>query len=130
MFLPTFGSLGIGGVVAFAIGALMLIDTDVPGFGIPLPLIAARRRRSARCSCFGVSRLALRARRRPGGERLGGDDRQRRRGARRRLRAGGRDGWAARPAASARAWRTLAGASAAPVARAASDGARHRAAAA
>lgn len=38
-FLPTFGSLGIGGVVAFAIGAVMLIDTDIPGFGIPLPFI-------------------------------------------------------------------------------------------
>lgn len=38
-FLPSFGSLGIGGVIAFAIGAVMLIDTDIPGFGIPLPFI-------------------------------------------------------------------------------------------
>ena len=34
-FVPSYGALGIGGVVAFAFGALMLIDTDVPGFGIP-----------------------------------------------------------------------------------------------
>jgi membrane-bound serine protease (ClpP class) len=63
-FLPTFGSLGFGGVVAFVIGALMLIDTDVPGYGIPLPLIAAVTVFSA-AFVFGVSRLALRARRRP-----------------------------------------------------------------
>ncbi|MBN3850677.1 nodulation protein NfeD, partial [Paraburkholderia sp. Ac-20342] len=63
-FLPTFGSLGFGGVVAFVIGAMMLIDTDVPGYGIPLPLIAAVVVFSA-AFVLGVSRLALRARRRP-----------------------------------------------------------------
>ncbi|MEA3087105.1 MAG: hypothetical protein QOC89_4802, partial [Paraburkholderia sp.] len=63
-FLPTFGSLGFGGVAAFVIGALMLIDTDVPGYGIPLPLIAAVVVFSV-AFVFGVSRLALRARRRP-----------------------------------------------------------------
>ncbi|WP_144141619.1 NfeD family protein [Paraburkholderia sp. BCC1884] len=63
-FLPTFGSLGFGGVVAFVIGALMLIDTDVPGYGIPLPLIAAVVVFSV-AFVLGVSRLALRARRRP-----------------------------------------------------------------
>jgi len=40
VFFPSYGSLGIGGVVAFAIGALMLIDTDLPGFPIPWTLIA------------------------------------------------------------------------------------------
>jgi membrane-bound serine protease (ClpP class) len=34
MFLPTFGSLGIGGIVAFVVGSIMLMDTDAPGFGI------------------------------------------------------------------------------------------------
>lgn len=63
-FLPTFGSLGFGGVVAFVIGALMLMDTDVPGYGIPLPLIAAVVVFSV-AFVLGVSRLALRARRRP-----------------------------------------------------------------
>lgn len=63
-FLPTFGSLGFGGVVAFVIGALMLIDTDVPGYGIPLPMIAAVVVFSV-LFVLGVSRLALRARRRP-----------------------------------------------------------------
>uniref|UniRef100_E1TFM5 Uncharacterized protein n=1 Tax=Burkholderia sp. (strain CCGE1003) TaxID=640512 RepID=E1TFM5_BURSG len=63
-FLPTFGSLGFGGIVAFVIGALMLIDTDVPGYGIPLPMIAAVVVFSV-LFVLGVSRLALRARRRP-----------------------------------------------------------------
>ena len=40
-FLPSFGTLGIGGVVAFVVGSLMLIDSDMPGYGIPWPLIAS-----------------------------------------------------------------------------------------
>jgi membrane-bound serine protease (ClpP class) len=40
-FLPAFGSLGIGGLIAFVIGSVMLIeDTDLPGFEIPYALIA------------------------------------------------------------------------------------------
>lgn len=34
VFVPSFGVLGIGGVVSFVIGSIMLIDTDVPGYGI------------------------------------------------------------------------------------------------
>lgn len=63
-FLPTFGTLGFGGIVAFAIGALMLMDTDVPGYGIPLPMIAAVVVFSV-LFIFGVSSLVLRSRRRP-----------------------------------------------------------------
>lgn len=40
MFMPSFGALGIGGVAAFAFGSIMLMDTDVPGYEIPLGLIA------------------------------------------------------------------------------------------
>ncbi len=39
LFLPTSGVLGAGGIVAFVIGAIVLIDTDVPGYGVPWPLI-------------------------------------------------------------------------------------------
>jgi membrane-bound serine protease (ClpP class) len=39
IFLPTSGVLGAGGIIAFTIGAIVLIDTDVPGYGIPLPLV-------------------------------------------------------------------------------------------
>ncbi|HCY63383.1 MAG TPA: serine protease [Oxalobacteraceae bacterium] len=39
VFLPSFGALGLGGIAAFVAGALILIDTDLPGFGIPLALV-------------------------------------------------------------------------------------------
>ncbi|SHE20615.1 NfeD family protein [methanotrophic endosymbiont of Bathymodiolus puteoserpentis (Logatchev)] len=39
-FMPTFGILGLGGVIAFVIGSVILMDTDMPGFGIDLGLIA------------------------------------------------------------------------------------------
>jgi membrane-bound serine protease (ClpP class) len=38
-FLPSFGSLGIGGLIAFVIGSVILFDTGVPGFEIPYALI-------------------------------------------------------------------------------------------
>jgi membrane-bound serine protease (ClpP class) len=40
-FLPSFGALGLGGIVAFVIGAVILIDTELPGFGIPTALIVS-----------------------------------------------------------------------------------------
>lgn len=72
VFLPSYGSLGIGGIVAFIVGGLMLIDTDVPGFGIPLSLVLALALTSALFT-FGVGAAAWRARHRPvvsGGEEL------------------------------------------------------------
>jgi membrane-bound serine protease (ClpP class) len=39
-FLPSFGALGIGGLVAFVLGSILLIeDTELPGFEIPYALI-------------------------------------------------------------------------------------------
>jgi membrane-bound serine protease (ClpP class) len=40
-FAPSFGVLGIGGVVAMVIGSIVLMDTDVPGFQIALEAIGA-----------------------------------------------------------------------------------------
>lgn len=40
-FLPSFGILGIGGIAAFVIGSIFLIDTDVDVFRVSLPLIVA-----------------------------------------------------------------------------------------
>jgi membrane-bound serine protease (ClpP class) len=40
-FFPAFGSLGLGGLVAFIVGSLILFDTDVPGMNIGIPVIAA-----------------------------------------------------------------------------------------
>jgi len=39
-FMPSFGILGIGGVTAFVIGSIILMDSDLPGFGISRSLIA------------------------------------------------------------------------------------------
>ena len=36
---PTYGVLGVGGLVAFVTGSIMLMDTDVPGYQLPLPII-------------------------------------------------------------------------------------------
>jgi membrane-bound serine protease (ClpP class) len=63
-FVPSFGTLGIGGVVAFALGALLLIDSDVPGLAIPWPLIGGLALVSA-AIVIGVASMAAKARRRP-----------------------------------------------------------------
>ncbi len=39
-FAPSFGILGIGGTVALVLGVVMLVDTDVPGLDISIPLVA------------------------------------------------------------------------------------------
>lgn len=62
-FLPSFGAVGFGGIVAFVVGALILIDTDAPGFGIPLGLIATLAVLSA-LLIGGVLGMAIKARRR------------------------------------------------------------------
>ncbi|SOY48058.1 NfeD family protein [Cupriavidus taiwanensis] len=64
LFLPTFGALGVGGIIAFAFGAVMLIDTDVPGFGVPLPMVLAMSALSA-VFVFGMSAMLMRSRKRP-----------------------------------------------------------------
>jgi len=62
--LPSFGALGVGGVIAFVIGSVMLIDTDTPGFGIPIGLIATVAVLNV-LFVFVVFRMALKARKRP-----------------------------------------------------------------
>ncbi|KPU54022.1 hypothetical protein AN403_1011 [Pseudomonas fluorescens] len=62
-FLPSFGVIGFGGVVAFVVGAVILMDTDVPGFGIPLTLIIGMALISALLLMTLVG-MALKARRR------------------------------------------------------------------
>jgi len=41
LFVPSFGALGIGGIVAFIIGSIILVDTDIEAFQISLPLVAS-----------------------------------------------------------------------------------------
>lgn len=63
-FQPSFGMLGIGGVVAFAIGSVILMDTQAPGFGIDVSVIIAFTLTSALVFIFIVG-MAIKARRRP-----------------------------------------------------------------
>lgn len=63
-FAPGFGVLGLGGVAAFVMGSIMLIDTDSPGYRIPWPLIAGVAVASAGFLLL-VLNFALRARHRP-----------------------------------------------------------------
>ncbi|WP_376748083.1 NfeD family protein [Stutzerimonas nitrititolerans] len=62
-FMPSFGVFGLGGVVAFVAGAVILFDTEVPGYGIPLALIVTLALVSA-LLLFAIVAMALKARRR------------------------------------------------------------------
>jgi membrane-bound serine protease (ClpP class) len=64
LFFPSFGALGVGGLAALVIGSVMLIDTDVPGYGIDWQVIAALTATTAAFFLF-VLGMALQARRRP-----------------------------------------------------------------
>jgi len=76
-FLPSFGSLGIGGVVALVIGLVILFDPDIAAaYRLPLPFIATFAVASAAVT-FATVWFALKARRRPvvsGGEEIIGAD--------------------------------------------------------
>ncbi len=61
---PSFGILGIGGIISFAIGSIILMDTDVPGFGINISVIITFTLISALMFIFVVG-MAIKARRRP-----------------------------------------------------------------
>ena len=63
-FLPAFGSLGIGGLIAFVLGSIILIDADVPGFEIPYALIGGAAAASAAFLIL-VLGMVVRGRRRP-----------------------------------------------------------------
>lgn len=62
-FLPSFGVIGFGGVIAFVGGATMLMDTKAPGFEIALPLIVTVAVISALCLMALVG-VALKSRKR------------------------------------------------------------------
>jgi len=63
-FVPAFGTLGLGGIIAFVIGSVLLLDREVPGFSIAWQLIAAMGLAGALVLLAIVS-FAVRARRRP-----------------------------------------------------------------
>ena len=63
-FVPSFGALGLGGIVAFVFGSIMLLDNDVPGFGIAWQLVGAMGLAGS-LLLLGIVSFAVRARRRP-----------------------------------------------------------------
>ncbi len=60
VMMPSFGALGFGGIVALAIGSVILIDTEAPGFGISWVVIGSVVAASAVIS-FTVLAMAARA---------------------------------------------------------------------
>lgn len=64
VFVPSFGILGLGGLIAFVVGSVMLIDTDIPGYGLPWGLIAAVTATTA-AFLFLVVGMLMKSRRRP-----------------------------------------------------------------
>lgn len=63
-FVPSFGILGIGGIIAFVLAAMMLFDSDIPGFRISWPVIAVTAAGSGGLLIFLLG-YAWRAQRRP-----------------------------------------------------------------
>ena len=63
-FVPSFGALGIGGVIAFVTGSIILFDKESTGYAVSLPLIAALSVLSAGFFLFVIG-AAIKARQRP-----------------------------------------------------------------
>lgn len=63
-FMPSFGVLGIGGIIAFIVGGLFLMDTQAPGFGMPLALVIGLALASA-AILLAIGSFAARSSRRP-----------------------------------------------------------------
>ena len=62
LFTPTMGILGLAGIAAFVFGSLILMDTQAPGFTLPLAVIGAFTASTAALVLFAIG-AALRARR-------------------------------------------------------------------
>jgi membrane-bound serine protease (ClpP class) len=63
-FFPAYGSLGVGGLIAFIVGSLILFDTDVPGMNVGRSVIAAFATVGG-LMIAGIVYLATRSMRRP-----------------------------------------------------------------
>jgi membrane-bound serine protease (ClpP class) len=63
-FVPSFGALGVGGIAAFVVGSLILIDTDAPGFGLSIPLVVTLASLSS-VLLAAIITMAVRSRTRP-----------------------------------------------------------------
>jgi membrane-bound serine protease (ClpP class) len=61
-YQPSFGALGIGGLVAFVFGSVILMKPDIPGYGIDLSVIITFAALSALVFVFIIG-MAIRSRR-------------------------------------------------------------------
>jgi membrane-bound serine protease (ClpP class) len=61
---PSFGALGFGGIISIVIGSIILIDTDIPGFGVSRALIGSIAA-LASLGLLAIIWFAVRARGRP-----------------------------------------------------------------
>jgi membrane-bound serine protease (ClpP class) len=59
---PTAGALGVGGVIAFVVGSVMLMNTGVPGYGVNLGIIGGMALSAALFLAL-IVRLVMRSRR-------------------------------------------------------------------
>jgi membrane-bound serine protease (ClpP class) len=62
--MPSFGVFGIGGLIAFVIGSIMLMDTDIPAYQVAMPVIVALALMTG-AMLFMVLGMAMRSQRRP-----------------------------------------------------------------
>lgn len=63
-FVPSFGALGLGGIVAFVFGSIMLLDSPIPGLDISRSLIGGIAL-AASAALLGMVLMLVRVRRRP-----------------------------------------------------------------
>jgi membrane-bound serine protease (ClpP class) len=64
VMVPSFGVLGIGGIIAMVIGSIILIDTDAPGFAVSRSLIGAVAAAGS-AGLMAIIWFAVKARQRP-----------------------------------------------------------------
>jgi membrane-bound serine protease (ClpP class) len=64
LFVPSFGILGIGGIIAVIFGSIIMMDTDTPGFGVS-PGVVAVIGGIASALFFGIMVLTIKVHRAP-----------------------------------------------------------------
>ncbi len=64
VMMPSFGVFGVGGLIAFVVGSIMLMDTEIPAYQVAMPVIVALAVMTG-VLLFVILSMAMRAHRRP-----------------------------------------------------------------
>ncbi|WP_029134188.1 NfeD family protein [Sedimenticola selenatireducens] len=64
VMMPSFGVFGVGGLIAFVVGSIMLMDTEIPAYQVAMPVIVALSVITG-VLLFVILSMAMRAHRRP-----------------------------------------------------------------